>query len=339
MASTSSSNGSTPATGATRGLLHNLADFVADMTEKVLHPPSPKKETVREAIMKDFYEDLKTSEKPSWKELSELNEHPNYRLLAHCLTEDRPEKYLANLRLYIEGSQLPDPRDHICNPVKSGGVLFWKKANFVDLLGTLLEKVSCDDYPEFHIAAMKFLAEDQVDECEFTLDSNEDVAPSRERYSDAGFDLHVSKLREVKILPGALDPRNPNRLLSMTEPVPEYETRTGLPYPALFMYGTGVRLSPQAGVWFQLVGRSSLAKTGYVVANGVGIIDSGYRGEVIVGLRRTVACAPQLELPCRVVQLIPQGTRHLLGMKQVKSLDTTSREDNGGLGSRQFNKQ
>ena len=72
-----------------------------------------------------------------------------------------------------------------------------------------------------------------------------------------------------------------------------------------------------------------------MLANGVGIIDSGYRGEIIVALRKVNPNAPDLVLPAKVVQIIPQQW-YSTAMVNVDSVGTTSRGSTGGLGSAQF---
>lgn len=48
---------------------------------------------------------------------------------------------------------------------------------------------------------------------------------------------------------------------------------------------TGVRVEIPDGYVGLLFARSSLSKTGWILANSVGVIDSDYRGEIIVKLR------------------------------------------------------
>lgn len=53
------------------------------------------------------------------------------------------------------------------------------------------------------------------------------------------------------------------------------------------MVGTGVRVSIPHGYVGLLFARSSLCKKNLMLANGVGVIDSGYTGEIMVPLVRT----------------------------------------------------
>lgn len=97
------------------------------------------------------------------------------------------------------------------------------------------------------------------------------------------------------------------------------------------LYDTGIAVKPPHGFYFELVGRSSISKSGYILANSVGIIDASYRGTLKVALVKVNPEAPELELPCRLVQLIPRQFLHLEAV-EVEELDTTTRGV-GGFGS------
>jgi len=127
----------------------------------------------------------------------------------------------------------------------------------------------------------------------------EAVSPVKQRYSDTGFDLHL--VAEIK------------RIGDVT------------------FYDTGIQIQPEDGYYFDLVGRSSISKCGYMIANNVGIIDASYRGNIIVALLKYDKTCPDLELPCRMVQLIPRQLV-LCDMEEVETLNTTERGV-GGFGS------
>lgn len=52
-------------------------------------------------------------------------------------------------------------------------------------------------------------------------------------------------------------------------------------YNDVICYGTGLAFAVPKGYWMDLRARSSVYKTGLMLANGVGTIDAGYRGEVM----------------------------------------------------------
>ena len=96
------------------------------------------------------------------------------------------------------------------------------------------------------------------------------------------------------------------------------------------LYSTGIKVLPPEGYYFILVGRSSISKSGYSMANGIGIIDENYIGEILVPLRKHEG-APDLELPSRLVQLVlmPKIT---CDYTLVDSFEDTER-GTGGFGS------
>jgi deoxyuridine 5'-triphosphate nucleotidohydrolase len=100
--------------------------------------------------------------------------------------------------------------------------------------------------------------------------------------------------------------------------------------PVQFFH-TGLKLQPSYGWYLDLVPRSSLSKTGYMLANSVGVIDRSYVGEILVPLAKIDPSAPDLALPARVVQVIPRPIVHA-EMVEVTSLESTDR-GSGGFGS------
>lgn len=96
-------------------------------------------------------------------------------------------------------------------------------------------------------------------------------------------------------------------------------------------FRTGIKIQPSFGWYFDLVPRSSITKTGYILANSIGIIDRTYVGEVLVPLIKVDPSAPDLDLPARVVQIIPRPIVHAAFI-EVDSLDESNR-GSGGFGS------
>ena len=125
------------------------------------------------------------------------------------------------------------------------------------------------------------------------------VPPARARGSDSGFDLTI--VDKVKS------------------------------FGKVTLYTTGVIVQPGSGFYFDLVPRSSISKTGYMMANNIGIIDQSYTGEVMVALLKHDDEADDIQLPCRIAQLIPRRWMNVSGVK-VDSFDETAR-NTGGFGS------
>ena len=103
------------------------------------------------------------------------------------------------------------------------------------------------------------------------------------------------------------------------------------PYTSL--YDTGVRVEPPINYYFEIVPRSSLYKSGYILSNSVGIIDPSYRGTIKVALTKINKHAPDIELPNKRFQLIPREfISNKLNILEVTKLSDTDRGE-GGFGS------
>jgi deoxyuridine 5'-triphosphate nucleotidohydrolase len=125
------------------------------------------------------------------------------------------------------------------------------------------------------------------------------VPPRKEHASDCGFDLTLVRVASLR--------------------------------GQVTFFGTGVQIEPPFGWYFDLVARSSISKSGYLLANGIGVIDRAYRGELLVPLVKIDPAAPDLVLPARVVQLVPRPIVHMR-VEEAPSLDDTPR-GSGGFGS------
>lgn len=125
------------------------------------------------------------------------------------------------------------------------------------------------------------------------------VSPFKARPSDSGFDLTLIDV--VKVI------------------------------GRVTLYGTGVKVRPDSGWYFDVVPRSSIIKSGYMLANSVGIIDRAYTGEIMVPLIKCDHNMPDLELPARMVQLIPRQIIHPT-ISVVDSIEDTARGE-AGFGS------
>ena len=100
---------------------------------------------------------------------------------------------------------------------------------------------------------------------------------------------------------------------------------------SVYFFDTKVKIKPPPGFYLDLVPRSSIYKSGFVLANSVGIIDMTYRGTIKVPLVKVDLSKDDPQLPWRAVQLIPRKY-YPLEFKKVESLDKTIRGE-GGFGS------
>lgn len=102
------------------------------------------------------------------------------------------------------------------------------------------------------------------------------------------------------------------------------------------LFETGIAVSPPNGYYLEILPRSSLSKTGYMLANSVGTIDPDYTGTLKVALIKVDTDMKDIELPFTRCQLILRKAENA-GIELVESLINTKRGD-GGFGSTDKNK-
>ncbi len=141
----------------------------------------------------------------------------------------------------------------------------------------------------------------KVPECIFHKVLDDAVIPTKNRASDVGFDLTI--IKEVKKI-------SDNTIL----------------------YTTGLKISPPFGYYTQIVGRSSISKSGYMLSNNIGIIDGNYTGELLICLTRIDNKIEPFTLPFKCAQLLLVKHNHYL-MNEYKEFDVKTSRNDGGFGS------
>jgi dUTP pyrophosphatase len=99
----------------------------------------------------------------------------------------------------------------------------------------------------------------------------------------------------------------------------------------IIMFDTGIQIQVPKGYYTEIVPRSSLVKTGWMLANSVGIIDNTYTGNIFVVLIKVDDTMPDIELPFRGFQLLIRKQFHL-EIEECENIVETERGD-GGFGS------
>lgn len=179
--------------------------------------------------------------------------------------------------------------------------------NALDLLGKLYENHTITKsnvvnyyYDWCRYCVSVFPSSTDADVFSWCKTREDAVAPSKERVSDSGFDLTI------------------------VDVVKKFHNRTTL-------FTTGIKVKPAFGWYLDVVPRSSIIKSGYMLANNVGIIDRAYTGEIMIALIKVDDTAPDLELPCRIAQMIPRRIAHVK-LEEVTDIERTTRNE-GGFGS------
>lgn len=181
----------------------------------------------------------------------------------------------------------------------------YNDVNVIDFLGKIYkhDDVLKNDilYNEF-VNMLLYKNETTLPSCKIFLNDPNAVIPSKVRESDVGYDLTIiKKFKDLN------------------------ETTA--------LYDTGISIALNPCYYAEIVPRSSLSKSGYMLANSVGIIDTGYRGNLLIALTKTDFHSLDLQLPFRCCQLIfkRQVFMNLL-IANKDDIEKTNRSD-GGFGS------
>ena len=134
----------------------------------------------------------------------------------------------------------------------------------------------------------------------FKTDANA-IFPSKAKPSDVGYDLTIIK-EEKKFLNNVT------------------------------LYDTGIKIRVKHGLYAEIIPRSSLSKSGYMLVNSTGIIDPSYNGNLFVALVKIDPDAPNIVFPFKCCQLIFRHQIHVEMIEVVEPFDETARNE-GGFGS------
>uniref|UniRef100_A0A6C0CZ81 dUTP diphosphatase n=1 Tax=viral metagenome TaxID=1070528 RepID=A0A6C0CZ81_9ZZZZ len=98
------------------------------------------------------------------------------------------------------------------------------------------------------------------------------------------------------------------------------------------IYNTGISVKPPSGKYIEILPRSSLTKTGYMLANSVGTIDPGYTGDLLIAVRKIDDSFPDLEVPFTRFQMVMRDA-HLYDLEVVTEFAEETKRGSGGFGS------
>ena len=98
-----------------------------------------------------------------------------------------------------------------------------------------------------------------------------------------------------------------------------------------YVYGTGLAMEIPRGYVGLLFPRSSISKTAHSLRNAVGVIDSGYRGEIMLKYDINVQNSPVYNVGDRIAQIIIMPYPDV-EFDEVFELSKTQR-GKGGFGS------
>lgn len=140
---------------------------------------------------------------------------------------------------------------------------------------------------------------------------------------------YCTKCKVVKMMPDAVMPFKP-RLSDVGYDLTIIGQKKQITSTCA-LYHTGISIQVQKGMYAEIVPRSSLIKSGYMLANSIGIIDNSYTGELLVALQKVDFDAAPIEFPFRGFQLIFRKQEYVQ-MVECGDLEETDR-GSGGFGS------
>jgi len=193
-----------------------------------------------------------------------------------------------------------------CKTFFSSSSILFEECNAIDFLSKLYDNSDAryrkKEFYDIYIDWVTFGLYTAVPSMKFAVVSDGAVIPFKSRASDIGYDLTIISL------------------------VKQLGKNTA-------MYDTGIKIKPDFGYYTQIVARSSLVKSGYIVTNSVGIIDPTYRGSLKIVLTKVDDSFPDLKLPYRCCQLIFTRTHHYTIEKVTDSEILNTDRGDGGFGS------
>ena len=136
----------------------------------------------------------------------------------------------------------------------------------------------------------------------FVKQNKDAIIPTKANFSDVGYDISILNVHKV------------------------INSKTTL-------YDTGICLNIPVGYYVEIVPRSSIVKSGYMLSNSIGIIDCSYKGNLYVGLTKVCDDAIEIEYPFKCCQLIvrKQVFPNFIEMKMEEMVE--SKRNKGGFGS------
>ena len=99
----------------------------------------------------------------------------------------------------------------------------------------------------------------------------------------------------------------------------------------VIIYDTGLSVKPPDGYYLEIIPRSSISKTGWFLANSIGVIDPDYTGTLGIPLAPISITSKPIELPFCKFQLVVRKAFYF-PVQVVDQLDDTERGE-GGFGS------
>ena len=173
------------------------------------------------------------------------------------------------------------------------------KVNYIDLMGKLYTESTEHLYDDSNFNKIIDCNQPVIN---FIKISKDAIIPKKANFSDVGYDISILNVHK--------------KLNSKTT-----------------LYDTGICLNIPVGYYVEIVPRSSIVKSGYMLSNSIGIIDCSYKGNLYVGLTKVCDDAIEIAYPFKCCQLIvrKQVFPKFIEMEMEDVLE--SKRNIGGFGS------
>lgn len=193
--------------------------------------------------------------------------------------------------------------NHIGIPCKINKIFEYEQiayygVNIIDFLGYIYNNDKMIFKIDLYNIFLKIIGNRPV--LKYMMVRDDAISPTKANFSDVGFDLTI--IGEHKVM----------------------NSKTKL-------YNTGIKLEIPTGYYVEIVPRSSISKSGYMLANSIGIIDCSYKGELFVALTKIDEESPDITFPFKCCQLIMRQ-QIFPTMTLVESVEDSKRAE-GGFGS------
>jgi deoxyuridine 5'-triphosphate nucleotidohydrolase len=156
--------------------------------------------------------------------------------------------------------------------IDSNNIIF-SNINLIDFLGTIYTNNKEKLYINNNFLLFKSIIKCDMPIINFFKSDNNAIIPYKNNFSDVGLDISIISIYK-KI---------------------NYNT---------IMYDTGIKCDIPVGYYIEIVPRSSIIKTGYILSNNVGIIDSSYKGNIYICLTKISYDSIKIIFPFKCCQLI-----------------------------------
>ena len=155
--------------------------------------------------------------------------------------------------------------------------------------------------------------------------------PIKNNFRDSGFDLVVPWVKDCALRPPWHN--NEEGGIYFYRPRQKKLCNLRVQFAVYKIHNINYGIPSMKPSPYYLYARSSIYKTNFCLANNVGIIDTGYRGNICAALHNTlVDSCTTVKMGTRMTQICMPGLCPNFHVRMVKKLSSTSR-GSGGFGS------